>query len=86
MGKQKARKRKSQHVRPFRAADLIIAAGLAVVTLTIYAQVIWLVLLASGKARESISEFETALRVKPGLKVAADNLRRAQTQLGLQPK
>ena len=44
------------------------------------------VLLASGKARESISEFETALRIKPELKVAADNLRRAKTQLGLQPK
>jgi len=43
-----------------------------------------LALLASGKARESIPEFETALRLKPELKGAADNLRRAQSQLGSQ--
>jgi protein O-mannosyl-transferase len=43
-----------------------------------------LTLLASGKARESISEFEAALRLKPELKGAADNLRRAQAQLGSQ--
>jgi tetratricopeptide (TPR) repeat protein len=42
-------------------------------------------LLASGKARESIPEFETALRLKPELKGAADNLRRAQAQVGSQP-
>jgi Tfp pilus assembly protein PilF len=41
-----------------------------------------LALLASGKARESIPEFEAALRLKPELKGAADNLRRAQAQLG----
>ena len=41
-------------------------------------------LLASGKARESIPEFEVALRLKPELKSAADNLRRAQAQLGSQ--
>jgi tetratricopeptide (TPR) repeat protein len=41
-----------------------------------------LALLASGKARESIPEFELALRLKPELTVAADNLRRAQAQLG----
>ena len=41
-------------------------------------------LLASGKARESIPEFEAALRLKPELKSAADNLRRAQAQLGSQ--
>jgi len=41
-------------------------------------------LLASGKARESIPEFEVALRLKPELKNAADNLRRAQAQLGSQ--
>jgi protein O-mannosyl-transferase len=40
-----------------------------------------LALLASGKPRESIPEFETALRLKPELKGAADNLRRAQSQL-----
>jgi hypothetical protein len=33
------------------------------------------------KARESIPEFETALRLNPDLKVAADNLRRAQEHL-----
>ncbi|MFZ0918088.1 MAG: tetratricopeptide repeat protein [Candidatus Udaeobacter sp.] len=43
-----------------------------------------LALLASGKARESIPEFEAALRLKPELKSAADNLRRAQAQLGSQ--
>ena len=43
-----------------------------------------LTLLASGKARESIPEFEAALRLKPELKGAADNLRRAQAQLGSQ--
>ena len=43
-----------------------------------------LVLLASGKARESIPEFEAALHLKPELKGAADNLRRAQAQLGNQ--
>jgi Tfp pilus assembly protein PilF len=40
-----------------------------------------LALLSSGKARESIPEFEAALRLKPQLKGAADNLRRAQSQL-----
>jgi hypothetical protein len=39
-----------------------------------------LALLASSNARESIPEFEAALRLKPELKVAADNLRRAQAQ------
>jgi tetratricopeptide (TPR) repeat protein len=43
-----------------------------------------LALLASGKPRESIPEFETALRLKPELTGAADNLRRAQAQLGSQ--
>jgi len=43
-----------------------------------------LALLASGKAQESVPEFETALRLKPELKGAADNLRRAQSQLGSQ--
>jgi tetratricopeptide (TPR) repeat protein len=43
-----------------------------------------LALLASGKARESIPEFEVALRLKPELKGVADNLRRAQAQLGSQ--
>ncbi len=43
-----------------------------------------LALLASGKARESIQEFEVALRLNPELKGAADNLRRAQAQLGSQ--
>ena len=43
-----------------------------------------LALLASGKARESIPEFEVALRLKPELKGAADNLRRAQSQLSSQ--
>ena len=41
-----------------------------------------LALLASGKPRESIPEFEVALRIKPELTGAADNLRRAQAQLG----
>ena len=43
-----------------------------------------LALLASGKARESIPEFEVALRLKPELRGAADNLQRAQAQLGSQ--
>jgi hypothetical protein len=43
-----------------------------------------LALLASGKAQESVPEFETALRLKPELKAAADNLRRAQSQLAPQ--
>jgi protein O-mannosyl-transferase len=43
-----------------------------------------LALLASGKPRESIAEFEVALRLNPELKGAADNLRRAQAQLGSQ--
>jgi protein O-mannosyl-transferase len=43
-----------------------------------------LALLASGKARESIPQFEMALRLKPELKGAADNLRRAQSQLSSQ--
>ena len=43
-----------------------------------------LALLASGKAQESIPEFEVALRLKPELKGAADNLRRAQAQSGSQ--
>ena len=41
-------------------------------------------LLAAGKPRESIPEFEMALRLKPELKGAADNLQRAQAQLGSQ--
>ena len=43
-----------------------------------------LALLGSGKAGESIPEFEVALRLKPELKGAADNLQRAQMQLGSQ--
>ena len=43
-----------------------------------------LALLASGKPRESIPEFEVALRIKPELTGAADNLRRAQAQLGFE--
>jgi len=43
-----------------------------------------LALLNSGNARESIPEFEAALRLKPELKGAADNLQRAQAQLGSQ--
>jgi len=43
-----------------------------------------LALLASGKPRESIPEFEVALRLNPELKDAADNLQRAQAQLGSQ--
>ena len=43
-----------------------------------------LALLASGKPRESIPEFEAALRLRPELKAAADNLRRAQAQLNSQ--
>jgi len=38
-------------------------------------------LLTSGKARASIPEFEAALRLKPALQVAGENLRRAQAQL-----
>ena len=40
MGKQTARKSESPHDRTFRAPNLTIAAGLAVVTLAIYAQVL----------------------------------------------
>jgi tetratricopeptide (TPR) repeat protein len=43
-----------------------------------------LALLASGKPRESVPEFEAALRLKPELKVAADSLRHAQAQLSSQ--
>jgi hypothetical protein len=43
-----------------------------------------LALLASGKLRESIPEFEAALRLKPDLEVAKNNLRRAQAQLDSQ--
>jgi tetratricopeptide (TPR) repeat protein len=43
-----------------------------------------LALLASGRARESIPEFEAALHLKPELKGAADNLQRAQAELGSQ--
>jgi hypothetical protein len=43
-----------------------------------------LALLASGKPQESIPEFETALRLKPELTGAADNLRRAQAASGSQ--
>lgn len=43
-----------------------------------------LALLAAGKPQESIPEFEMALRLKPELKGAADNLQRAQAQLGSQ--
>jgi len=39
------------------------------------------VLLASGKPRESVPEFEAALRLNPELKTAADGLRQAQAQL-----
>ena len=41
-------------------------------------------LLESGKPGESIPEFEAALRLDPDLKSAADNLQRAQAQLGWQ--
>jgi len=41
-------------------------------------------LLASGDLRGSIPEFEAALRLKPELKVASDNLRQAQAQLNSQ--
>jgi tetratricopeptide (TPR) repeat protein len=40
-----------------------------------------LALLASGEARDSIPEFEAALRLNPELHGAADNLRRAQARL-----
>jgi tetratricopeptide (TPR) repeat protein len=43
-----------------------------------------LALLESGKPRESIPEFEAALRLKPEFKLAADNLHRAQAQLSSQ--
>jgi len=43
-----------------------------------------LALLAFGKPQESIPEFEVALRLKPDLKGAADNLRRAEAQLSSQ--
>jgi tetratricopeptide (TPR) repeat protein len=43
-----------------------------------------LALLASGRPRESIPEFEIALRLNPELKDVADNLQRAQAQLGTQ--
>jgi hypothetical protein len=43
-----------------------------------------LALLASGKPRESIPQFQVALRLKPELKGAADNLQRPQTELGSQ--
>jgi Tfp pilus assembly protein PilF len=43
-----------------------------------------LALLASGKARESIAEFEAAMHLKPELKGTAENLQRAQAQLGSQ--
>lgn len=43
-----------------------------------------LALLASGKARESIPEFEAAMHLKPELKGTAENLQRAQAQLGSQ--
>jgi hypothetical protein len=42
-------------------------------------------LLASGKARESIAEFQAALRLNPELKVAADNLRRAEARSAARP-
>jgi hypothetical protein len=38
-------------------------------------------MLASGKARESILEFEAALRLRPALQVAGENLHDAQAQL-----
>jgi predicted Zn-dependent protease len=43
-----------------------------------------LALLASGKPGESIPEFELALRLNPELQGVADNLQRAQAQLGSQ--
>ena len=42
------------------------------------------VLLASGKARESIPEFEAALQLNPEFKAAVDGLRQAQAQLSPQ--
>ena len=42
------------------------------------------VLLASGKPRERIPEFEAALRLNPELKTAADGLRQVQAQLSPQ--
>src|SRR5262249_16948208 len=41
-------------------------------------------LLASGKAQESILEFEAALQLNPDFKAAADGLRQAQAQLSPQ--
>jgi hypothetical protein len=41
-------------------------------------------LLGSGEARESIPEFEAALRLQPESKAAADGLRQAQAQLSPQ--
>jgi tetratricopeptide (TPR) repeat protein len=38
-------------------------------------------LLESGKAGESIPEFEAALQLNPDFKAAADGLRQAQAQL-----
>ena len=40
-----------------------------------------LTLLVIGRARASIPEFETALRLKPTLEIAGKNLRRAQAKL-----
>jgi hypothetical protein len=42
------------------------------------------ILLASGKPRESIPEFEAALQLNPESKAAADGLREAQAQLSPQ--
>lgn len=41
-----------------------------------------LVLLAGGKARESLPHFSAALRLKPDLAAAQENLRRAEARLG----
>jgi tetratricopeptide (TPR) repeat protein len=43
-----------------------------------------LALLAFAKPQQSIPEFEVALRLRPDLKNAADNLRSAQAQLSWQ--
>jgi tetratricopeptide (TPR) repeat protein len=40
-----------------------------------------LVLLMQGNPEKSIPHFSTALRLKPDLKVAQDNLNRAQAQI-----
>ena len=45
-----------------------------------------LVLLASGKPDESAAHFSTALRLKPDLAVAQENLRHAQMQIDAQKK